>query len=287
MNVETWADLSTTAFSVAFFAYLVGMVAAFHFLAFRKTPVWVVSIIATSIGLTAHLVSIVARGAAALDRWGVVSSKQQVGAYGALLAGGEQLHRFATRLLKPLTDYDERHGSALVATLAAYLDAAGSPTATARVLNLHINSLYYRLQRISELGRFDLDDPEVRFELQLALRVMRTAADTLKRVHLELGGKAPVVVFDDADLEAVASTLTEAGYYNSGQDCTAPCRVLAGERVFDSLVGDLSSKVGALAVGDPLDEATEVGPVVSGDQQQRVAGLVDRARDGGAVKHSS
>jgi GAF domain-containing protein len=122
---------------------------------------------------------LVARGAAALDRWGVASSKQQVGAYGALLAGGEQLRGFATRLLRPLLEYDDQHGAALVETLSAYLDAGGSPTATARALNLHINSLYYRLQRLRELGKFDLDDPEVRFELQLALRVLRTASDHL------------------------------------------------------------------------------------------------------------
>ena len=63
--------------------------------------------------------------------------------------------------------------------------------------------------------------------------IARAAADSLKRVHLELGGKAPVIVFDDADVEALVATLTETGYYNSGQDCTAPCRVLAGPDVFD------------------------------------------------------
>jgi hypothetical protein len=120
---------------------------------------------------------VAARGAAALDRWGVASTKEQVGAYGAILAGGDELRRFSTRLLGPLVDYDERHGTALVQTLTAYLDAAGSPTATARALNLHINSLYYRLQRIAELGRIDTDDPEVRFALQLALRVRRAGSD--------------------------------------------------------------------------------------------------------------
>jgi hypothetical protein len=120
-----------------------------------------------------------ARGAAALDRWGMASSKEEVGAYGAILAGGDELRRFAARLLSPLVEYDERHGTALVQTLAAYLDAAGSPTATARVLNLHINSLYYRLQRISELGMLDMDDPEVRFAVQLALRVRRAGTDVL------------------------------------------------------------------------------------------------------------
>jgi 1-pyrroline dehydrogenase len=112
--------------------------------------------------------------------------------------------------------------------------------------------------------------------------IAKTAADSLKRVHLELGGKAPVIVFDDADIEAVVATLTEAGYYNSGQDCTAPCRVLAGSTVFDSFVSDLTSSVGGIATGDPLDPGTAMGPVVSSDQLARVRGMVDRARDAGA-----
>jgi 1-pyrroline dehydrogenase len=112
--------------------------------------------------------------------------------------------------------------------------------------------------------------------------IARNAAESLKRVHLELGGKAPVIVFDDADLEAVVATLAEAAYYNSGQDCTAPCRVVAGPGVFDSLVGSLSDAVSGLAVGDPTDEDTAVGPVVSRDQQERVAAMVSRAADSGA-----
>jgi 1-pyrroline dehydrogenase len=112
--------------------------------------------------------------------------------------------------------------------------------------------------------------------------VARNAADSLKRVHLELGGKAPVIVFDDADLESVVATLAENAYYNSGQDCTAPCRVVAGPRVYDDLVSGLGSAVSALAVGDPADEATEVGPLVSAGQRERVAGMVERAVSGGA-----
>jgi 1-pyrroline dehydrogenase len=112
--------------------------------------------------------------------------------------------------------------------------------------------------------------------------IAKTAADSLKRVHLELGGKAPVIVFDDADLEAVVATLTETGYYNSGQDCTAPCRVLAGPGVFDRFVSDLTASVSGIATGDPLDPDTAMGPVVSGDQLARVSGMVDRARDAGA-----
>ncbi len=112
--------------------------------------------------------------------------------------------------------------------------------------------------------------------------IARNAADTLKRVHLELGGKAPVIVFDDADIDAVVSTLAEGAYYNSGQDCTAPCRVVAGSGVYDDLVGGLGTAAGALVVGDPADEATEVGPLVSAAQRERVAGMVGRAVEAGA-----
>jgi 1-pyrroline dehydrogenase len=112
--------------------------------------------------------------------------------------------------------------------------------------------------------------------------VLRAAADTLKRVHLELGGKAPVVVFDDADMEAVIEGVKVGAYYNSGQDCTAACRVLAGPRVHDDLVDGLAEAATSLAVGDPSDEATELGPLVSADQRDRVGGFVERARQAGA-----
>jgi acyl-CoA reductase-like NAD-dependent aldehyde dehydrogenase len=101
-------------------------------------------------------------------------------------------------------------------------------------------------------------------------------------VHLELGGKAPVVVFDDADVDALVATLTETGYYNSGQDCTAPARVLAGPGIFDDLVSGLTDSVSGINTGDPLHEDTAMGPVISGDQLARVQGMVDRARDAGA-----
>jgi 1-pyrroline dehydrogenase len=112
--------------------------------------------------------------------------------------------------------------------------------------------------------------------------IARNAADTLKRVHLELGGKAPVIVFDDADIEAVVGALAEGAYYNSGQDCTAPCRVMAGGRAFDELVPSLTDAVGKITMGDPFDEDTAMGPVISAEQRDRVTGMVDRARDGGA-----
>jgi 1-pyrroline dehydrogenase len=112
--------------------------------------------------------------------------------------------------------------------------------------------------------------------------VARAAAGTLKRVHLELGGKAPVLVFDDADVEAVVANLAEGAFYNSGQDCTAPCRVIAGSRVHDDFVGRMADAVGSVTVGDPTDESTAMGPLVSADQRRRVAGFVERARQAGA-----
>jgi 1-pyrroline dehydrogenase len=112
--------------------------------------------------------------------------------------------------------------------------------------------------------------------------IAKNAADTLKRVHLELGGKAPVVVFDDADVEGLVATLTEAAYYNSGQDCTAPTRVIAGPGVFDDVLGGLGTAVADIVVGDPADENTAVGPVISQSQRDRVEGMVSRAVDAGA-----
>jgi 1-pyrroline dehydrogenase len=114
--------------------------------------------------------------------------------------------------------------------------------------------------------------------------IAQAAADSLKRVHLELGGKAPVIVFDDADVDALVENLSENAYYNSGQDCTAPCRVLAGPGVHDELVAGLTEAVGAIQTGDPFDADTAMGPVVSADQLDRVAGFVERAvADGASV----
>ncbi|MDQ3823824.1 MAG: gamma-aminobutyraldehyde dehydrogenase [Actinomycetota bacterium] len=108
--------------------------------------------------------------------------------------------------------------------------------------------------------------------------VARAAADTLKRVHLELGGKAPVVVFDDADPAAVANAVKIAGYWNSGQDCTAASRVVAGPRVYDRLLEELVPAVESLRVGDPAQgEEIEMGPVISQSQQERVFGFLERA----------
>ncbi|HEY7521412.1 MAG TPA: gamma-aminobutyraldehyde dehydrogenase [Methylomirabilota bacterium] len=108
-------------------------------------------------------------------------------------------------------------------------------------------------------------------------KVLQAAAADLKRTHLELGGKAPVLVFDDADLESVVATLRAAGFYNAGQDCTAACRVYAAPRIHDRLVADLGAAVGSLKQGPPDKEDTELGPLISARQRERVAGFVERA----------
>jgi aminobutyraldehyde dehydrogenase len=108
-------------------------------------------------------------------------------------------------------------------------------------------------------------------------KVLSAAAGNLKRTHLELGGKAPVIVFDDADLEAVVSGVRTFGFYNAGQDCTAACRLYAGATVYEKLVADLTSAVRTLKVGSQTEAGVEMGPLISAEQRTRVAGFVERA----------
>jgi aminobutyraldehyde dehydrogenase len=108
--------------------------------------------------------------------------------------------------------------------------------------------------------------------------IARTASDSLKRVHLELGGKAPMVIFDDADPEQVAQAIRLAGFWNSGQDCTAGSRVLVGSKLYDRLLEELVPAVESLKVGDPAEgDDVEMGPVISQAQQERVLGFLERA----------
>jgi acyl-CoA reductase-like NAD-dependent aldehyde dehydrogenase len=110
------------------------------------------------------------------------------------------------------------------------------------------------------------------------------AADTLKRVHLELGGKAPVIVFADADLAAVAAGIRNAGFWNSGQECGAACRILVHESVAEELVAHLIREVGTLTVGTPdAGQSIEIGPLVSEAHYLRVLGYLDRAQSEGAI----
>jgi len=108
-------------------------------------------------------------------------------------------------------------------------------------------------------------------------KILQAASRTVKRTHLELGGKAPVIVFDDADLDAVVEGLKAFGYYNAGQDCTAACRIYAGPKIYDKLVADLSSAVSTIKYGLDDDTENEIGPLISMRQRDRVASFVERA----------
>ncbi len=111
--------------------------------------------------------------------------------------------------------------------------------------------------------------------------IAKNASDTLKRVHLELGGKAPVIIFDDADISTAVEWVKIAGYFNAGQDCTAACRVLVGSAQYDNVLSELVPAVESIAMGDPFEEATEVGAVISQEQLERVEGFVERAQEAG------
>src|SRR5213079_2065824 len=134
------------------------------------------------------------------------------------------------------------------------------------------------------VGERIVTHPDVRLvsltgDVDTGKAIARAAADNLKRVHLELGGKAPVIVFDDADLTAVAEAIKIAGYWNSGQDCTAASRVMAGPKVYDKLLEALVPAVESLHVGDPAEgDEIEMGPVISKAQQERIAGFLERAK---------
>ncbi|MFJ3263480.1 gamma-aminobutyraldehyde dehydrogenase [Pseudomonas sp. NPDC086581] len=108
--------------------------------------------------------------------------------------------------------------------------------------------------------------------------IIKSAADSVKRLHMELGGKAPVIVFDDADLEDVIAGIRTFGFYNAGQDCTAACRIYAGKKVYDNFVADLASAVSSLKTGLQNDPGTELGPLITAAQRDRVSGFVERAK---------
>ncbi len=112
--------------------------------------------------------------------------------------------------------------------------------------------------------------------------IMRAGADTIKHVHLELGGKAPFIVYDDADIEAAANGAVVGGYVNCGQDCTAATRVYVQESVYDTFMGSFLSKVKQIRVGNPSSESTDMGPLISATQRGTVEGFVERALRAGA-----
>jgi betaine-aldehyde dehydrogenase len=115
--------------------------------------------------------------------------------------------------------------------------------------------------------------------VRAGMEVAGSAAATLKRVHLELGGKAPVVVFDDADVETTAAGIAGAAYFNAGQDCTAATRVLAGPRIHDDLLAALAEQAKSTRTGAPDDESANYGPLNNSNQLARVRGFLDRLPD--------
>jgi betaine-aldehyde dehydrogenase len=125
----------------------------------------------------------------------------------------------------------------------------------------------------------DVDMVSLTGSVETGKWIARAAADSLKRVHLELGGKAPVVVFDDADLDAVYETIAGTGFYNAGQDCTAATRVLVGSKVYDDVVGGLAEQAKGYKTGDTLDPETNLGPLNSRVQRERVEGFLQRRPD--------
>ena len=114
--------------------------------------------------------------------------------------------------------------------------------------------------------------------------IMRAGAESIKRVHLELGGKAPFIVYDDANIEAAANGAVAGGYVNCGQDCTAATRIYVQDNVYDEFMQSFLSKVREIRVGNPANESTDMGPLISASQRATVEGFVERAlRDGANI----
>ena len=138
------------------------------------------------------------------------------------------------------------------------------------------------LGRGETVGSPLISQPEVRMisitgDVSTGQRVLETASRSLKRTHLELGGKAPVIVFDDADLASAVEGIRTFGYYNAGQDCTAACRLYVQKGVYERFVADLASAVGSIKFGPQRMEGVEMGPLISERQRSRVASFVERA----------
>ncbi|GAB3592168.1 gamma-aminobutyraldehyde dehydrogenase [Acetobacter peroxydans] len=143
------------------------------------------------------------------------------------------------------------------------------------------------LGRGATVGQQLLDHPDIAMvsltgDIATGRKVIAAAARSVKRTHLELGGKAPVIVYDDADINAVVEGVRGFGYYNAGQDCTAACRIYAHEKIYDRLVADLSSAVSTIRFGHADDAQNEMPPLISARQRSRVAAFVERAAE---LKH--
>ena len=115
------------------------------------------------------------------------------------------------------------------------------------------------------------------------MAAMKAASEQIRHVHLELGGKAPVIVFDDADIDAVVETIRGGSFFNAGQDCAQPCRIMVQDGVFERVVAETAAAVSTIRLGTQHDPETEMGPLISAAQRDRVAGFVDRARAGADI----
>jgi aminobutyraldehyde dehydrogenase len=139
------------------------------------------------------------------------------------------------------------------------------------------------------VGQPLVEHPQVRMvsltgDVATGRKILQAASATLKRTHLELGGKAPVIVFDDADIDAVVEGIRTFGYYNAGQDCTAACRIYAGAKIYDRFTADLTRAVASIKAGLQDEEGAEIGPLISDRQRNRVASFVERAEMAGHME---
>jgi aminobutyraldehyde dehydrogenase len=138
------------------------------------------------------------------------------------------------------------------------------------------------LGRGQTVGAPLISQPQIRMtsitgDVGTGQRVMENAANGIKRTHLELGGKAPVIVCNDADIPSAIEGLRAFGYYNAGQDCTAACRLYVEDKIYDNFVADFSSAVSTIKTGLQKEEGVEMGPLISARQLERVTGFVERA----------
>jgi aminobutyraldehyde dehydrogenase len=141
--------------------------------------------------------------------------------------------------------------------------------------------------RGESVGAPMISQPEIKMisitgDISTGQKIMEVAAKSVKRTHLELGGKAPVIVFEDADIASVVDGVRTFGFYNAGQDCTAACRIYASKKIYEKLVAELTSAVASIKVGTQKEVGVEMGPLISARQRERVAGFVERAS---AQKH--
>ena len=139
------------------------------------------------------------------------------------------------------------------------------------------------------VGQPLVEHPKVRMvsvtgDVATGRKILQAASGTLKRTHLELGGKAPVIVLDDADIASVVEGVRTFGYYNAGQDCTAACRIYAGPKIYEKLVADLTLAVSTIKAGTQEEEGVEIGPLISDRQRNRVASFVERAQMAGHMQ---